>query len=308
MPLRKLTSRGLRPLPIMAVAALTLSACAQGPQFVSIPESWARAGTAADDFARARSASPTGSAYAQALYEAEVANMAFEFEEMSDWGDTSFYAQRVEAAAAGNPLPPQAPSERILPPESVGELTDAHNRLVAALDGTDVKERLPLESALATANYNCWLEQQEENFQPNDIARCKDAFYANLEILETPVEVEEVASPDPDFRLAGEGFFAFDDASVKPAFAARLEEIVGEIRDSEATVIEIIAHTDDIGTEEYNLDLSERRAAAVAAFLAERGVDPNKMVTIGMGESQPIVPNDSPENRQQNRRADIFLK
>lgn len=305
MPLRKMTSRGLRPVPIMAVAALTLSACAQGPQFVSIPESWARADQAADDFAEASSVSSSGSAYSQALYEAELANATYEFEEMSDWGDTSYYAQRVEAAASGNPLPPQDPSERILPPDTVGELTDARNRLVAQLDGNDVKERLPLEAAQATADYNCWLEQQEENIQPADIARCKDSFYANLEILETPVEVAE---PEPDFRLAGEGFFAFDDASVKPAFAERLDGIVDEIKAANATQIEIIAHTDDIGAEDYNLDLSERRAASVAEYLSGHGIDPAKMITIGMGESQPIVPNDSPENRQQNRRAEIFLK
>ncbi|MBN1944786.1 MAG: OmpA family protein [Bradymonadales bacterium] len=72
-------------------------------------------------------------------------------------------------------------------------------------------------------------------------------------------------------------------------------------------VIEIQGHTDDRGRDAYNLDLSERRAASVRAYLIERGVDPARLLSRGYGETTPIVPNDSAENRSLNRRVEFII-
>ena len=66
--------------------------------------------------------------------------------------------------------------------------------------------------------------------------------------------------------------------------------------------LEIQGHTDNIGTEELNLKLSESRANSVMDELLKRGIEPKRLRTHGFGYSAPLVPNDSDENRARNRR------
>lgn len=73
------------------------------------------------------------------------------------------------------------------------------------------------------------------------------------------------------------------------------------------TDILIEGHTDSTGPEDYNLQLSERRAKAVSAYLATLGVDPRRFSTVGYGEMQPIASNDTVEGRRQNRRVDLAI-
>lgn len=123
------------------------------------------------------------------------------------------------------------------------------------------------------------------------------------------------ASPAPEpedrevlFDFDATVFFAFDSAELRPEARTELDRAAGvlEPRD-EIILIEVAGHTDDIGTEAYNQDLSERRARSVADYLENRGVDRDRMRIVGYGESRPRVPNTSPENRQQNRRVVISV-
>ncbi len=75
-----------------------------------------------------------------------------------------------------------------------------------------------------------------------------------------------------------------------------------------AVVIEIVGHTDDRGSDEYNQRLSEARAASVKQWFVDRGVDPNRLITSGAGESQPIADNTTEEGRRLNRRIQLFLQ
>jgi OOP family OmpA-OmpF porin len=74
-----------------------------------------------------------------------------------------------------------------------------------------------------------------------------------------------------------------------------------------ATYVEIIGHTDDVGDDAYNQDLSEQRAANVYDYLVEIGADPSKMVTVGAGERMPIASNKTPEGRAENRRVEVLV-
>lgn len=73
------------------------------------------------------------------------------------------------------------------------------------------------------------------------------------------------------------------------------------------TNILIEGHTDDTGSEEFNMQLSQKRANAVAAFLADNGVDRSRLTEKWYGESQPKYPNDSEENRIKNRRVEMAI-
>ncbi len=72
--------------------------------------------------------------------------------------------------------------------------------------------------------------------------------------------------------------------------------------------VQIVSHTDSIGTTSYNEQLSVRRADSVKDFLIKRGVDPSKITILGMGERSPAADNTTPDGRAKNRRVVIMLK
>ena len=76
---------------------------------------------------------------------------------------------------------------------------------------------------------------------------------------------------------------------------------------SRANYIEVVGHTDHVGDDDYNLELSEQRAEAVRNYLISAGVDGNKMVSVGVGEMMPIASNKTEEGRAQNRRVEVLM-
>ncbi len=128
----------------------------------------------------------------------------------------------------------------------------------------------------------------------------------------------EVAAPEPEpqvmmVSLAADANFDFDRSDLKPPGRAALSQLARDMEQVDVRSVDIVGHTDSIGTEQYNQALSERRAQSAAQFLAEQGVNPGLITTRGMGERQPIAPNtnpdgsDNPEGRAQNRRVDITV-
>jgi outer membrane protein OmpA-like peptidoglycan-associated protein len=101
--------------------------------------------------------------------------------------------------------------------------------------------------------------------------------------------------------------FDFDQARLKPEDRELLSRIAGILLTSSDYRIDVYGHTDDIGTEEYNQGLSERRAQAVRDYLVEAGVDPAIISTKGFGKSQPRVAGAGPEARAKNRRVEIAV-
>ena len=101
--------------------------------------------------------------------------------------------------------------------------------------------------------------------------------------------------------------FDFDKATLRPENREILSRIAGVLLTSAGYRVQIYGHTDDIGTTEYNQELSERRAATVREYLIEAGIDPEIIATKGFGKSNPIVPGTSNEARSMNRRVEIGI-
>lgn len=99
--------------------------------------------------------------------------------------------------------------------------------------------------------------------------------------------------------------FDFDRAELRPANRELLSRIAGVLLTGHDYRIQVFGHTDEIGTEQYNQQLSERRARAVADYLVEAGIDAEIMAVEGLGESKPLVDGSDPESRQRNRRVEI---
>ena len=105
--------------------------------------------------------------------------------------------------------------------------------------------------------------------------------------------VAPVAPPAPTVQkitLASKALFDFDKAILKPEGQAVLDrEIVSRIKEvQKLELVLVTGHTDRLGSQQYNQKLSERRAAAVAAYLAAKGVAKDKIETLGMGKTQPV--------------------
>jgi outer membrane protein OmpA-like peptidoglycan-associated protein len=102
--------------------------------------------------------------------------------------------------------------------------------------------------------------------------------------------------------------FGFDDAAIAADSFPVLEEVAAAlVLHPEITRVEIEGHTDDRGVPAYNLDLSQRRADAVRAWLVEHGVAPERLVAKGYGATRPVAPNDTDAGRARNRRVQITV-
>lgn len=122
------------------------------------------------------------------------------------------------------------------------------------------------------------------------------------------VVIGEVRALDA-FRFPSVALFERRSAEITPMGENLLEKNIQDAREQlrRATYIEIVGHTDDVGDDDYNLDLSRKRAASVRDFLVAEGVDPLKLATFGMGEEMPIASNNTPEGRAENRRVEVLL-
>lgn len=102
-------------------------------------------------------------------------------------------------------------------------------------------------------------------------------------------------------------FFDFDKSVLKPESFPELDRIVKVMNERTGLQIEISGHTDAIGTEEYNLGLSERRAKAVVKYITDKGVDKSRIKTLYLGETQPTDTNETKEGRRKNRRVEFKI-
>ena len=86
-----------------------------------------------------------------------------------------------------------------------------------------------------------------------------------------------------------------------------LQAIFDFMQNNPQISVEIIGHTDDIGSEQYNLELSQNRAEEVKRFLCKKGISDNRIKCVGKGESEPLASNDTEEGRALNRRTELKI-
>jgi OOP family OmpA-OmpF porin len=291
---------------LFAVSAVATLAACQGsspPGYTDIFGKWGMQPGAARTIAEARAAggSVQGGAYNQALYRETMRYAEFEFARMEDYRDSNFHANNAISAARGQAYQPTDLAQWQLPADKVGELTSARQRLVAALNG-GAPARDPENSAIALAAFNCWVEQQEENFQPRDIAECRDRFYRALEAIE-----QRQAGFPEGLTLLADAFFDWSRDTLRPDALRALDPVAQMlVRDTSVRVF-VWGFTDTSGPADYNQRLSERRAERVAAYLASRGVTRDRMTTQGFGEQRDKLRVQTPDGvrNQENRRVEI---
>lgn len=101
--------------------------------------------------------------------------------------------------------------------------------------------------------------------------------------------------------------FAVDSTEISPSFRTALDRVGQSMVQYPDSLIDVYGHTDSTGSDQYNLDLSKRRADAVARYLISRGVSSARIQTQGMGESYPVADNNTAEGRSKNRRVEVKI-
>jgi len=99
--------------------------------------------------------------------------------------------------------------------------------------------------------------------------------------------------------------FDFNKADIKPQYYSALNDVIKVLKANPGMKVEIQGHTDNIGSAEYNLKLSKRRAQAVADYLISHGISASRLTVEGYGFSRPVASNDTPEGRALNRRVQL---
>ena len=106
----------------------------------------------------------------------------------------------------------------------------------------------------------------------------------------------------------GDVLFDTGKATLKPGAYSTVERLAAVLKEDASRKVLIEGHTDNVGSDEYNQGLSERRAQSVQAALFERGVEASQISTVGKGETTPVASNDNPAGRQQNRRVELVFQ
>ena len=264
----------------------------------------------------------------QALSDAERAQ--------GDLRDAETYARRASDAAAAQPTSPEPVELRaaFLKDRYKPDLTQARERLMAAFDGGG-RDNAPAAAARAQTSFECWLEQASEDLQTAHIDACREAFVAAVSEVEAAVPAPMVVAAELDsdgdgvmdgadlcpgtpagtkvdangcpailLTLTGVNF-KFDSSAIDPTSDQILAQAVTALDSAPAVRVVVVGHADSIGTDAYNLRLSNQRANAVREYLVAHGIAGSRLTAEGRGEREPVQSNDTAAGRFENRRVEL---
>ena len=244
----------------------------------------------------------TGSPFSQALTEEYKAFVAHEHDEY-DWNAADYFARKGLAAAGGQVVQPEDLAGYDLG-DAGSEIAAARTRLVNNLDngGRDAK---PAVAAKAQARFDCWVHEQDEGWQKDEIAACKNDLLAALDEMEK----KEAAAPAP---AAAPGnytvYFDFDKSNINAAGQQVINQVLADAKMHPPSSVSVTGHTDTVGPADYNMALGLRRADAVRSALIAGGIPADKITVASRGMTDLAVPTGPNVREAKNRRAEIILQ
>ncbi len=271
----------------------------------------------------------SGTAFMDTLYEGYV-GLSQERGTTSDLIDTERFNHKARRAARRSSTMPDELMDRMLRPADMGDLRTALARLRTAYDrgGRPIAPDL---SATAQVSYDCWIEAAEganpesgwashSAWRQADIDRCKSEFEAAISKLEALATFRQTdfrkppsdmpAPAMPQVAAAPETFivyFDWDSDAVDGTGNRVIDEAVAVADSLGIADFSITGHADRSGPDDYNLNLSLRRADNVKAALIARGVEEGGISVAGRGEAEPAIATEDGVREPANRRVEIIL-
>lgn len=223
-----------------------------------------------------------------------------------DFKLSRYFASKGLIAARGQDVSPENPDQWSLPTDTVAEATEARTKLFSAIEAN--RNTQPEMTAAAVVAYDRWLAlhyngataetiaEQQEIFQ-NILAKLSDAYVATGAVPTTTTPPKSTSSVL---------YFPLDSDRLGDSAQAAVAELVRHVKAAPAKHITVNGHADRLGTEEYNMDLSERRASGVVKALEAAGITAAKLSYFAFGESDPAVPTEDEVGEPRNRRVEIY--
>jgi outer membrane protein OmpA-like peptidoglycan-associated protein len=177
----------------------------------------------------------------------------------------------------------------------IGAVSGAVVGLVSGDDAVERRQRALIGAgvgALAGAAIGNYMDKQEAKLR--------------AELEGTGVSVTRIGD-NITLNMPGNVTFATDSSDLSPNFFSVLTSVSKVMKEYDRTIVEVAGHTDSDGSHEYNQGLSQRRAGSVAQYLQSQGINSQRMITVGMGETMPIADNVTATGKQANRRVEITM-
>lgn len=195
-----------------------------------------------------------------------------------------YFRFRVTHSETGEPMPVHA-----------SFINRANNDTILHLntDAATGAARYMLEDSIT---YRIHIAQLGYETYATDIASIADS----MDIVLNPIKKGDIV-------IVNHLFFANNSTRILPESEAALNDLKTFLTENPQLRIRIVGHTDNVGSDQFNIKLSEGRAQSVKDALVKRGVAPERIETLGMGKRQPIATNDTEEGRAQNRRVELVI-
>jgi OOP family OmpA-OmpF porin len=284
-------------LPFLLVG---VAACTDSPA-----SGWIPRGTYQID--QLNKVTPTGSAFTQYLT-ADYRAFANGEKDEYDWYAQQVFAKKGLAAASGVAVPPEQLADWSVDDQAAeNDLQVARGNLVAVLS-TDAPIRVPQLAATAQTKFDCWIHEQHEGWETNEITECRNAFMAAMTQITQTVAVVQ---PAPAAMIAAPTayvvFFDFDKSNLTLDARSIIASAAHAAKGDRHIKIKVTGYTDTVGTVQYNVKLSVRRANAVEHELIKDGLASADIDMQGKGKTDLLVQTADGVREPRNRRATIEL-
>jgi outer membrane protein OmpA-like peptidoglycan-associated protein len=173
----------------------------------------------------------------------------------------------------------------------IGAVAYDRNRTKGALIGA-------VGGALAGGAVGRYMDDQKRDLEKN----------LRQEIKLGQASVEKLPNDVVRVTMTNQTAFETNSANIKSGFHSTMDKLADVMVRYGKTTLTVVGHTDDVGSNDYNQRLSERRAHSVAQYLEQKRVDPLRLATSGKGETQPVASNGTEGGRQANRRVEIYVE
>ncbi|MAI10595.1 MAG: hypothetical protein CBD27_09570 [Rhodospirillaceae bacterium TMED167] len=263
----------------------------------------------------------TGTRFSDQLARAYQSFALSEAHDMNDWIDAAHFGSKSLAALKQELVSPEHVEDWWIRGEARELLMRERLRLTSLL-GPEVQRQSPKAAAMAQAGFDCWVEQQEENWQYDHIEACRTQYFTAVAQLERQLgliqadsaarqvmPVMQIGAPFPRRRAHREVIlsFDFDSARISGAGNLKIFEIVEMYEQGLPVTIVVSGHADRAGPATYNETLSQRRAETVRKKLIEAGVPVQLITAIFHGERRPLIETENGVREPLNRRVKITL-
>ena len=241
-----------------------------------------------------------GSAFAKGLHK-EYIGLARDFQKSNFPSEALFWGDKSAKAGTGEEPSWEAVDNQGLPPDQLTEARKAEARLNAAI-AAGAKTSAPADLAFAQASFDCTIHDWHEAYKP-----VTDGCRTRFEAAAAKLEKHAAAAAEPRVTVFWI-YFESGKFDISPEAAHILDTALAAIKEHGAKEVVLTGHTDTVGTAEYDLRLSHKRARSAKQYMIQRGVPASIITDRGKGKTDLRVPTPDNVREQENRNVHVEIR